>query len=61
MLYFLVFGSIFKPGSNGIEFQHTVKPQAEETVVALFNTNLKAILDTNEVTELVVIGAISHI
>ena len=57
---------IFEPGSNGIEFQDTVKPQANETVIiknninAFLNTNLKEILDTNEVTELVVIGAMSH-
>nr|WP_249409262.1 hypothetical protein [Acinetobacter sp. SFB] len=36
-----------------MEFQHTVQPQADETVViknhinTLFNTNLKEILDTN--------------
>lgn len=57
---------IFEPSSNGIEFQDTVKPQADETVViknhinAFLNTTLKEILDTNEVTELVVIGAMSH-
>ena len=57
---------IFEPSSNGIEFQDTVKPQANETVIiknninAFLNTNLKEILDTNEVTELVVIGAMSH-
>ena len=57
---------IFQPSSNGIEFQDTVKPQADETVViknhinAFLNTTLKEILDTNEVTELVVIGAMSH-
>lgn len=58
---------IFQPSSNGIEFQDIVKPQANETVViknqinAFLNTNLKEILDSNEVTELVVIGAMSHI
>ncbi|SCC73194.1 cysteine hydrolase family protein [Acinetobacter albensis] len=57
---------IFQPSSNGIEFQDTVKPQANETVViknhinAFLNTNLKEILDSNEVTELVVLGAMSH-
>jgi nicotinamidase-related amidase len=57
---------IFQPSSNGIEFQDTVKPQANETVViknhinAFLNTNLKEILDSNDVTELVVIGAMSH-
>src|SRR5690606_31236188 len=57
---------IFQPDSIGIEFQDTVKPQADETVViknhinAFLNTNLKEILDSNHVTELVVIGAMSH-
>ena len=57
---------IFESGSNGIEFQGTVQPQADETVViknqinAFLNKNLKEILDTNEVTDLVVIGAMSH-
>ena len=57
---------LFQPSSNGIEFQDTVKPQANETVViknhinAFLNTNLKEILDSNDVTELVVIGAMSH-
>ncbi len=57
---------IFQSSSNGIEFHDTVKPQANETVViknhinAFLNTNLKEILDSNEVTELVVLGAMSH-
>ena len=57
---------IFQPDSIGIEFQDTVKPQADEAVViknhinAFLNTNLKEILDSNHVTELVVIGAMSH-
>jgi len=57
---------IFEPSSNGIEFQNTVKPQEDEAVViknhinAFLNTTLKEILDSNQVTELVVIGAMSH-
>ncbi|MDN5442280.1 isochorismatase family protein [Acinetobacter johnsonii] len=57
---------IFEPNSNGIEFQDAVKPHVDETVViknhinAFLNTNLKEILDSNQVTELVVIGAMSH-
>ncbi|UJA01812.1 cysteine hydrolase family protein [Acinetobacter johnsonii] len=57
---------IFVPNSNGIEFQDTVKPNADETVIvknninAFLNTNLKEILDTQGITELVVIGAMSH-
>jgi nicotinamidase-related amidase len=56
---------IFEPSSNGIEFQDTVKPQEDESVIiknhinAFLNTNLKEILDSNQVTELVVIGAMS--
>lgn len=57
---------IFVPNSNGIEFQDTVKPNADETVIvknsinSFLNTNLKEILDTQGITELVVIGAMSH-
>ena len=56
---------IFEPSSNGIEFQDTVKPQDESVIIknhinAFLNTNLKEILDSNQVTELVVIGAMSH-
>ena len=57
---------IFEPSSNSIEFQDTVKPQEDEAVIiknhinAFLNTNLKEILDSNQVTELVVIGAMSH-
>jgi nicotinamidase-related amidase len=57
---------IFEPNSNGIEFQETVRPQANETVIvknnvnSFLNTNLKEVLDSNNVTELVVIGAMSH-
>ena len=57
---------IFEPSSNSIEFQDTVKPQEDESVIiknhinAFLNTNLKEILDSNQVTELVVIGAMTH-
>ncbi len=57
---------IFEPNSNGIEFQDTVKPQVDETVIvknninAFLNTNLKEILDIQGITELVVMGAMSH-
>lgn len=57
---------IFVPNSNGIEFQDTVKPNADETVIvknninAFLNTNLTEILDTQGITELIVIGAMSH-
>jgi nicotinamidase-related amidase len=55
---------IFEPSSNGIEFQDTVKPQEDEVIIknhinAFLNTNLKEILDSNQVTELVVIGAMT--
>ena len=57
---------VFEPNSNGIEFQEAVKPQENEIVTvknnvnSFLNTNLKEVLDTNDVTELVVIGAMSH-
>jgi len=56
----------FEPNSNGIEFQDIVKPKADETIIvknyvnSFLNTNLKEILDKNDITELVVIGAMSH-
>ena len=56
----------FEPNSHGIEFQNSVKPKAEETIIvknyvnAFLNTDLKQVLDSNGVTELVVMGAMSH-
>ena len=57
---------VFGPISNGIEFQEAVEPQTNETIIvknnvnSFLNTNLTQVLDTNDVTELVVIGAMSH-
>lgn len=57
---------IFVPHSDGIEFQDPVKPRADETVIvkhqinAFLDTNLKEVLDRHAITELVVIGAMSH-
>ena len=57
---------IFEPSSTGIEFQDSVKPHPDETIViknninAFLQTSLKEILDRSEITELVVIGAMSH-
>jgi nicotinamidase-related amidase len=57
---------VFEPNSNGIEFQKAVEPQTNEIIIvknnvnSFLNTNLKQVLDTNDVTELVVIGAMSH-
>ncbi|ALH95698.1 cysteine hydrolase family protein [Acinetobacter equi] len=57
---------IFEPNSNGIEFQDAVKPQEDETIIiknninAFLNTSLKKVLDTNNIMEIVVIGAMSH-
>ena len=56
----------FEPDSNGIEFQDNVKPKSNETVIvknyvnSFLKTNLKQVLDTNDITELVIIGAMSH-
>ena len=57
---------VFEPNSHGIEFQAAVKPQPDETIIvknnvnAFLNTNLKQILDQNAISELVVVGAMSH-
>ena len=57
---------IFEAHSNGIEFQDAVCPQEDETIIvkhninAFLDTNLQEVLDKNGVTELIVIGAMSH-
>lgn len=56
----------FVPGSDGVKIQDTVLPLDDEEVVvknqinSFRDTNLKELLDKNEVKELVVIGAMSH-
>ncbi len=58
--------AIFVPDSAGIDFQDPVKPKAGEAVVvkqqinAFLNTSLKETLDRHQVSDLVVIGATSH-
>ena len=58
--------SIFVPGSKGVEIHSSVAPAEDEPVIvknfpnSFRNTNLRDILDANGVTEVVVIGAMSH-
>ena len=58
--------SFFVPGSTGAEINAKVKNQGSEPVVtknqinAFLNTDLKAILDKGGVTDVVIVGAMSH-
>ena len=58
--------SIFVPGSKGVEIHSSVAPAEDEPVIvknfpnSFRNTNLRDILDANGVTDVVVIGAMSH-
>lgn len=57
---------VFVPGSDGVQIQAAVAPQAGEPVVvknypnSFRDTNLKQLLDERGVEELVVVGAMSH-
>ncbi|NKQ11050.1 cysteine hydrolase family protein [Pseudomonas sp. SST3] len=57
---------VFVPGSEGVQIQAAVAPQAGEPVVvknypnSFRDTNLKQLLDEQGVGELVVVGAMSH-
>lgn len=57
---------VFEPGSNGIEIQPAVAPAANEPVVvknhvnSFRDTELKQLLDERDVSEVVVVGAMSH-
>ena len=57
---------VFEPGSEGIEIQPLVAPEANEPVVvknhvnSFRDTNLKQLLDERDVSEVVVVGAMSH-
>ena len=57
---------LFTPGSDGVEIHESVAPDGDEPVIlknypnSFLNTNLKELLDTNSVEEVVVIGAMSH-
>jgi len=58
--------SFFVPGSKGADIHDKVKNQGSEPVVtkkqinAFLGTDLKAILDKNGITDIVVVGAMSH-
>lgn len=57
---------VFVPGSDGVQIQTAVAPEAGEPVVvknypnSFRDTNLKQLLDEQGVDELVVVGAMSH-
>lgn len=57
---------IFVPGSDGAKIHATVLPQGDEPVVtknfpnSFRNTGLQALLDQHGVTDVVVVGAMSH-
>ncbi|HCE6543729.1 TPA: cysteine hydrolase [Pseudomonas aeruginosa] len=56
----------FVPGTDGVQIQAAVKPQAQEPVIvknyinSFRETNLKQELDASRVEEVVVVGAMSH-
>ena len=56
----------FAPGSPGAEIHAKVKNKGDETVItknqvnAFQNTDLKSILDERGITDLVIVGAMSH-
>ncbi|MCC5903104.1 MAG: cysteine hydrolase [Halomonas sp.] len=57
---------VFVPGTDGVELQSTVLPTGDEPIIvknyvnAFRDTDLKQQLDTYEVEEVVIIGAMSH-
>ncbi len=58
---------VFTPGSDGINIHESVAPEGDEPVIlknyppnSFLKTNLKALLDSNNIEEVVVIGAMSH-
>lgn len=57
---------IFVPGSEGVTIHNGVLPQGDEPVVtknhpnSFRDTGLKALLDKHGVTEVIVVGAMSH-
>ncbi|TQS72622.1 cysteine hydrolase [Rhodobacteraceae bacterium] len=59
-------GPIFVPGSDGAEINKTVAPREDEAVItkafpnAFRDTGLKELLDQHGITNVVVIGAMSH-
>ncbi|MBB6522514.1 cysteine hydrolase family protein [Pseudoteredinibacter isoporae] len=56
----------FAPGSEGAEIHHNVKPLGDEVVItknavnSFQDTNLKNVLDSNGITDVTMIGAMSH-
>lgn len=59
-------GELFVPGSKGVEIHKTVEPQGNEAVItknyanSFRDTELKNLLDTQGIEEVLVIGAMSH-
>ncbi|MDN6320672.1 MAG: cysteine hydrolase [Marinobacter sp.] len=59
-------GSVFTPGSDGVNIHKSVAPKGDEPVIlknypnSFLKTNLKELLDSNDIEEVVVIGAMSH-
>lgn len=59
-------GSVFTPGSDGVNIHKSVAPEGDEPVIlknypnSFLKTNLKELLDSNDIEEVVVIGAMSH-
>ena len=57
---------IFTPGTHGVEINEKVKPVEGETVIvknyanSFRETSLKALLDKDDIQEVTVIGAMSH-
>lgn len=57
---------VFTPGSDGVNIHESVAPKGDEPVIlknypnSFLKTNLKELLDSNDIEEVVVIGAMSH-
>ena len=57
---------VFTPGSDGVNIHESVAPKGDEPVLirnypnSFLKTNLKELLDTNGIENVVVIGAMSH-
>lgn len=57
---------IFTPGSSGVEIHESVQPNDDEPVIlknhpnSFLNTDLKEYLDRENIEEVVVVGAMSH-
>lgn len=57
---------LFTPGSDGVNIHESVAPEGDEPVIlknypnSFLKTNLKELLDSNGIEDVVVIGAMSH-